>query len=236
MRIGNLSRARASAEPRGRASFLVLSFILAASVLLAGWLALPSADQSRTPATTNVASAPPEAARPVPAPDKPKAASAPVQASVAPPSRVQVADAGAAVSYLSPTPFIPVVPDKAAEAAMPAEPVQNASEPARPPVAAPVATKPAPPALKVAEPTVVASVTQASSATQASPAEPRKAADDLLDLNTASVDELNALQGAGRIGRAIVRGRPYGSVEDLVKKRVLSRSVFARVKDQVTTR
>jgi hypothetical protein len=232
MRIGNLSRARASVEPRGRASFLALSFTLAASVLLAGWLALPSSDRNKASAGTNVASAPPPAARPVPAPDQPKAASAPVQASVAPPPRVQVADAGtAAVSYLSPTPFIPVVPDKAAEAAIPADPVQNAPAPVRPPpVAVPLATKAAPPTPKIAEPTVVASVTQAS------PADPRKTTDDLVDLNTASVDELNALRGAGRIGRAIVRGRPYGSVEDLVKKRVLNRSVFARVKDQVTAR
>jgi len=51
-------------------------------------------------------------------------------------------------------------------------------------------------------------------------------------LNSASVEELNQL-GAGRVGRAIVRGRPYTSAEDLVRKRVLNRSRFARIKDQV---
>jgi hypothetical protein len=43
---------------------------------------------------------------------------------------------------------------------------------------------------------------------------------------------LNQL-GAGRVGRAIVRGRPYASAEDLVRKRVLNRSRFERIKDQV---
>jgi len=56
-----------------------------------------------------------------------------------------------------------------------------------------------------------------------------------VDLNSASVDELNRL-GAGRIGRAIVQGRPYASAEDLVRKRVLSRSTFARIKDQVSAK
>jgi hypothetical protein len=54
----------------------------------------------------------------------------------------------------------------------------------------------------------------------------------LVDLNSASIEELNRL-GAGRIGRAIVRGRPYASTEDLVRKRVLNRSRFARIKEQV---
>jgi DNA uptake protein ComE-like DNA-binding protein len=87
---------------------------------------------------------------------------------------------------------------------------------------------------EVEEPTEVASVTGATTGTSLA-ADPQKAV-GLVDLNTASVDALNALRGGGRIGRSIVRGRPYASVEDLVKKRILSRSVYARVKDQVTAR
>jgi DNA uptake protein ComE-like DNA-binding protein len=56
----------------------------------------------------------------------------------------------------------------------------------------------------------------------------------LVDLNKASVEQLNNLKGAGSLGRAIVRGRPYKSVEDLVKKRVVRRTAFERIKDQVT--
>jgi DNA uptake protein ComE-like DNA-binding protein len=54
------------------------------------------------------------------------------------------------------------------------------------------------------------------------------------DLNTASLEELNALRGGGRIGRAIVNGRPYTSPEQLIQKRVLSRATFDRIKEQIT--
>ncbi|WP_370693850.1 helix-hairpin-helix domain-containing protein [Methylobacterium sp. NEAU K] len=58
----------------------------------------------------------------------------------------------------------------------------------------------------------------------------------ILDLNTASVSDLNKLRGGGAIGRAIVAKRPYTSVEQLLSKRVLSRAVYDRIKDQVTVR
>jgi DNA uptake protein ComE-like DNA-binding protein len=58
----------------------------------------------------------------------------------------------------------------------------------------------------------------------------------LVDLNTASLEQLNALQGGGLIGRAIIRRRPYTSVEDLLVKQVLSRSTYKRIADQVTVR
>jgi DNA uptake protein ComE-like DNA-binding protein len=56
----------------------------------------------------------------------------------------------------------------------------------------------------------------------------------LLDINTASPDELDRL--AGRIGKAIVRGRPYQSIDDLVSKRVLNRGTFGQIKDRITVR
>jgi DNA uptake protein ComE-like DNA-binding protein len=57
-----------------------------------------------------------------------------------------------------------------------------------------------------------------------------------VDLNKATLDQLNDLRGVGRIGRAIIRGRPYASADDLVEKRVLRRSTYERVKDQITVR
>ena len=59
---------------------------------------------------------------------------------------------------------------------------------------------------------------------------------DLVDLNTASLAQLNALKGGGAIGRAIIQHRPYTSVDQLLSKRVLSRTTFQRIKDQVTAR
>ena len=53
-----------------------------------------------------------------------------------------------------------------------------------------------------------------------------------VDLNLASVDELNTL-GGGRIGRAIVNGRPYRSPDELLHKRVLSRATYEQIKGQI---
>ncbi len=61
------------------------------------------------------------------------------------------------------------------------------------------------------------------------------AAGGRLDLNKASVAELNGL-GVGMIGRAVVAGRPYSTSEDLLSKRVLNRATYARIKDQVAVR
>jgi len=49
-----------------------------------------------------------------------------------------------------------------------------------------------------------------------------------------TLEDLNTLDGAGSLGKAIIRGRPYASVDDLVKKRVLRRTSFEKIKDQVT--
>lgn len=57
---------------------------------------------------------------------------------------------------------------------------------------------------------------------------------NLLDINSASVDELNGL--GGRYGKAIVAGRPYQSIDELVSRRILTRAVFGQIKDQITAR
>jgi hypothetical protein len=55
----------------------------------------------------------------------------------------------------------------------------------------------------------------------------------LIDLNTASLAELNGLKGGGAIGRTIIQHRPYASVDQLLSKRVLNRATYQRIKDQV---
>ncbi|TGD97172.1 ComEA family DNA-binding protein [Methylobacterium nonmethylotrophicum] len=57
-----------------------------------------------------------------------------------------------------------------------------------------------------------------------------------IDLNTASLAELNGLRGGGMIGKAIIARRPYASPSELLSKRVLSRATYDRIKDQVTVR
>jgi len=53
-----------------------------------------------------------------------------------------------------------------------------------------------------------------------------------VDINTASAEDLNRL--GGRFAKAIIRDRPYGSVDELVSKRVLTRSTFSQIRDQIT--
>ncbi len=112
----------------------------------------------------------------------------------------------------------PVPPEVTARAAQPAP---APGEPARLPVpnAEPV---PAPLPTPAPDPTEQAEER----------AEPR--AVTLVDLNTATVAQLNGLKGGGNIGRAIIQKRPYTSVDQLLSKRVLSRTTYERIKDQVT--
>ncbi|MGU3287654.1 helix-hairpin-helix domain-containing protein [Methylobacterium mesophilicum] len=56
-----------------------------------------------------------------------------------------------------------------------------------------------------------------------------------LDLNTASVEQLNAL-GAGMIGKRIIEFRPYGSPDELLARRVLKRSDYDVIKDLIVVR
>lgn len=56
----------------------------------------------------------------------------------------------------------------------------------------------------------------------------------LVNINKAPVAALDRLPGAGRIGQAIARRRPYRTVDDLVRKRVLRAGVFNRIKGSIS--
>lgn len=58
--------------------------------------------------------------------------------------------------------------------------------------------------------------------------------DEAVNINKAPVSALDHLPGAGRIGDAIVRRRPYRSVDDLVSRRVLRKSALARIRPFIT--
>lgn len=138
-----------------------------------------------------------------------------------------------------PAPAAPAVePPPVRRAAIEPRPVPEApqtaasTEPAATPEPAPAKPEAPQAAIAPQEPADGADGEAAADATENS--DPR--AVNLVDLNTGSLTELNGLRGGGAIGRAIMQRRPYASIDQLLSKRVLSRSVYQRIKDQVTVR
>jgi competence protein ComEA len=58
-----------------------------------------------------------------------------------------------------------------------------------------------------------------------------------LDVNSASLDELKKLPGiGGTTAEKIVAGRPFAKTSDLLDKKILSQSVYEKVKNLITVK
>jgi DNA uptake protein ComE-like DNA-binding protein len=62
-------------------------------------------------------------------------------------------------------------------------------------------------------------------------------AGELMDINSASAEELDKLPGVGPArAKAIIAHRPYFGKDDLVNKKIIPSNVYAQIKDKIIAR
>ncbi len=86
-----------------------------------------------------------------------------------------------------------------------------------------------------AAPAPAAKAAPAAAPAPAAKAEPAKA--ELIDINSADTKTLMTLKGIGDVtADKIVKGRPYGGKDDLVKKKIITEKVYGEIKELIVAK
>ena len=79
--------------------------------------------------------------------------------------------------------------------------------------------------------------TTAQTTAQQQAGQQRAPASEKLDINSASAEELEKLEGIGPArAAAIVKGRPYKGKDDLVRRKIVPQSVYDKISDRIIAR